>query len=116
MASFMLALPEDFLVSQSGRTKHLFRAAMRGIVPDAILERRDKIGFATPEKDWLQALERTAHEWIREAQFVPFLRPELMIERFDAMMAGRIAFSWQAWRWINFCRWYTRVLQPLTSI
>jgi asparagine synthase (glutamine-hydrolysing) len=115
MASFLFSLPEEFLVSDEGRTKHVFRAAMRGIVPDAILERRDKIGFATPERDWLLALGSRARDWMREAQFVPFLRPDPMIECFDAMMAGRVAFSWQAWRWINFCRWYTQVFQPLSS-
>jgi asparagine synthase (glutamine-hydrolysing) len=114
LASFLLALPEDFLVSPEGRTKHLFRAAMRGLVPQVVLDRRDKVGFATPEREWLLALGSTAREWIREAQFVPFLRPEPMLQQFDGMLAGRLEFSWQAWRWINFCRWYTRVLQPLS--
>ena len=41
-----LSMPEEFLLSQSGQTKHLFREAMRGIVPDQILDRRDKIGYA----------------------------------------------------------------------
>lgn len=31
-----------------GQTKRVLRAAMRGIVPDAILDRRDKTGFITP--------------------------------------------------------------------
>jgi asparagine synthase (glutamine-hydrolysing) len=115
LASFLLGLPEDYLVSPEGRTKHVFRAAMRGIVPDAILERRDKIGFATPEKEWLQALGNTSREWIREAHLVPFLRTDPMLQGFEAMLQGRLAFSWQAWRWINFCRWYTKVLQPLSS-
>ena len=35
----------------------MFRLAMRGMVPDSILDRRDKIGFATPERAWLSQLE-----------------------------------------------------------
>jgi asparagine synthase (glutamine-hydrolysing) len=39
---------------------------MRGIVPDQILDRRDKIGFSVPMRSWFAALkpwiaERLAH-------------------------------------------------------
>lgn len=50
IAEFLLSLPEEYLLSPQGETKHVFRAAMRGIVPDEILDRKDKIGFRTPEK------------------------------------------------------------------
>ena len=45
LAEFVLSLPESYLVSRDGETKYIFREAMRGIVPDEILNRRDKIGF-----------------------------------------------------------------------
>jgi asparagine synthase (glutamine-hydrolysing) len=35
-----------------GDTKKVLRTAMRGIVPDTILKRRDKNGFATPQATW----------------------------------------------------------------
>lgn len=36
-----------------GVTKKILRDAMRGIVPDEILDRRDKVGFEAPERTWL---------------------------------------------------------------
>ena len=48
-AEFLLSLPEEYLVSKSGETKSIFRESMKGIVPQRILGRKDKIGFATPE-------------------------------------------------------------------
>jgi asparagine synthase (glutamine-hydrolysing) len=36
-----------------GETKGVLRRAMRGIVPDSILDRRDKRGFETPVMPWL---------------------------------------------------------------
>jgi asparagine synthase (glutamine-hydrolysing) len=36
-----------------GVQKAVLRDAMRGVVPDAILDRRDKVGFATPQRAWL---------------------------------------------------------------
>ncbi len=55
MVEFLLSLPESFLLSPHGETKHIFRHAMRGIVPDIILTRRDKVGFETPERAWLSS-------------------------------------------------------------
>jgi asparagine synthase (glutamine-hydrolysing) len=115
LATFLFGLPEDYLVSKEGRTKHIFRMAMRGIVPDEILERRDKIGFATPEQEWLRSLSAQAREWLQDARSIPFLRVAPMLVEFDAMLAGKQPFRWQAWRWINFCRWYVKVFVPLQS-
>jgi asparagine synthase (glutamine-hydrolysing) len=56
LVNFAFHLPEEYLISKNGVSKSVFRAAMQGLVPDIILNRRDKIGFATPEKRWLQAL------------------------------------------------------------
>ena len=47
-------MPETFLISKSGTTKYILREAMRGIVPDAILDRSDKIGFAPDNSVWLE--------------------------------------------------------------
>ena len=50
LVEYLFSLPEEYLISDAGCSKYVFREAMRGIVPDAILDRQDKIGFATPEK------------------------------------------------------------------
>jgi asparagine synthase (glutamine-hydrolysing) len=52
VAEFALSLPTTFLYS-GGITKRLLREAMRGIVPDAILDRREKVGFEPPQAAWL---------------------------------------------------------------
>ena len=45
LVEFVLSLPENYLVSSSGETKHILKRALRGIVPDQILDRKDKVGF-----------------------------------------------------------------------
>lgn len=52
-ADFVSRLPDEYLVSSHGVTKSIFREAMRGIVPDVLLERRDKVQFVAPEAYWL---------------------------------------------------------------
>ena len=108
MADLLLGMPEEYLISPTGESKSVFRAAMRGIVPDAILDRRDKIGFATPEQQWLTALAPRLREILaRDVADVPMLKGDRVIAAFDAIIAGRRPFSWQLWRWFNFARWYT---------
>lgn len=109
-AELLLSLPEHYLISQSGETKSVFRAAMRGIVPDEILDRRDKIGFQTPEQLWLTSMEGTVREWLRADIGLPFLDQAEILREFESIIAGRKAFSWQVWRWVNFIRWYQHFL------
>jgi asparagine synthase (glutamine-hydrolysing) len=51
LAEFALALPPNRLMGEGGETKQLLRRAMRGIVPDAILERRE-MAFSVPLASW----------------------------------------------------------------
>ena len=110
MADFLLSLPESYLISPKGETKHVFRAAMRGIVPDEVLDRRDKIGFSTPEQEWLSAMAKTAQGWLRDSSDLPFIRKDEMLKQFARIVSGEREFSWQAWRWINFARWHDHFL------
>ena len=102
---FALSLPEHYLVSKAGETKHVFRRAMQGIVPDEILLRKDKIGFEPPEKEWLISIADQAREWLSEDMKIPFIRRGALLAEFEDVIAGRRPFSWQVWRWINFYRW-----------
>lgn len=106
MAQLLLSLPEEYLISPQGETKRVFRAAMRGIIPDDILDRRDKIGFETPEFHWLSGMAGTVRHWLAHGARIPFIdHPELM-QQFDAIMAGRRPCTTQLWRWINFIKWH----------
>ncbi|HNC19643.1 asparagine synthase (glutamine-hydrolyzing) [Accumulibacter sp.] len=107
MADFLLSLPEAYLISPGGETKRIFRAAMRGIVPDDVLDRRDKIGFATPEQEWLLGMADTVREWLSVDLHLPFFNQGEVLKEFDRITSGRKPFSWQVWRWINFSRWHT---------
>lgn len=105
MVNLLLSMPEEYLISLQGETKHVFRAAMRGIVPDDVLNRRDKIGFATPEQDWILGMVDTMREWLLVDLKLPFFDQPLVLKEFNHIAAGQKPFTWQVWRWINFSRW-----------
>lgn len=106
LADFTMGLPEEYLVSAQGESKRLLRAAMRGIVPDDVLDRRDKVGFATPERSWLFGISGVVRQWLLDDLGLPFLDQRKVLEAFDRIVSGKSPFTWQVWRWINFCCWY----------
>ncbi|WP_148713955.1 asparagine synthase (glutamine-hydrolyzing) [Chitinolyticbacter meiyuanensis] len=105
LAEFVLSLPEDYLLSPEGETKSVFRAALRGIVPDAILDRRDKIGFQTPEYHWLSERADELEHTLSAAECLPFLDVEQVRLTVRAMLRGERPWQATGWRLINVCRW-----------
>jgi asparagine synthase (glutamine-hydrolysing) len=106
LAEFALSLPDDLLIGNDGTTKMLLRSAMRGVVPDPILDRRDKIGFATPEGRWF-----TENAALRGALRLAVTRPlpdcfaaglELQLQ---AVAEGQAPYRAEVWRAWNALRW-----------
>src|SRR5262249_27442278 len=101
LVQFLLSLPEEFIIGEDGTSKAVFREAMRGLVPDQILARRDKVGFATPEGDWLRML----HHWVSEvfesdvASALPWLRPDKVRAHWKGIIAGGKPMTSYVWRW-----------------
>lgn len=52
LVEFLFSLPDNYKIN-GGVTKVIIRQSMRGIVPNEILDRKDKIGYEPPQKRWL---------------------------------------------------------------
>jgi asparagine synthase (glutamine-hydrolysing) len=110
LAEFALALPEEYIVDDTGLSKAVFRRAMRGLVPDEILDRRDKIGFATPEHAWLLEMAPLAERLLSDESLarIPALRPAVMREQWRGILERRVPRDFRAWRWLNLVEWAHR--------
>lgn len=106
LAELLFSMPEEYLISRSGETKSIFRAAMRDIVPNNILHRKDKIGFETNEGDWMLREAPRLRSMLKDTAIIPFINQNKLLEMFDEYVAGRRVYSSQVWRWINYCLWY----------
>jgi asparagine synthase (glutamine-hydrolysing) len=107
LTELLFSLPEEWLVGPDGTTKRILRDAMRGLVPDAVIDRRDKVGFETPEAEWQErlAMQPNDHE-----HPIGFLRPG----RTDTLTGGLTEreLRWGSrshWRLINLRRWVALV-------
>ena len=57
------SIPSRYLI-QDARAKAVLRDAMRGIVPDSILDERRKVGFNAPIKDLLDIYDLKTREYL----------------------------------------------------
>ncbi|MDZ4070734.1 MAG: asparagine synthase (glutamine-hydrolyzing) [Sediminibacterium sp.] len=105
LANLFLTMPEEYLISSKGETKHVFRNAMRGIVPDSVLNRKDKIGFETPERKLLMCMGPVLNDWISNDLNLPFLNISKIKLEINNVVNGKRPYSKQIWRWLNFLRW-----------
>ena len=105
MAEFCMSLPEEYLVDMQGCSKSIFRKAMRGLVPDAVLDRKDKVGFATPERQWIHVLSDWVEATLADAASAPFLRMDAARKEWRSIRDGHSPFDWRVWRWLCYVRW-----------
>jgi asparagine synthase (glutamine-hydrolysing) len=108
LMKFVFELPEDFIISQ-GLRKRLLRDSLKNKIPDEILQRRDKIGFATPESLWL--LEETMKKHIEHILTADKLlcEPYIDVKRTRQMIEGHLSkkkdYGRQIWRTIFLEEW-----------
>ena len=109
LVEFVLGLPDVYKL-EGGVTKRVLREAMRGVLPEKVRTRMDKIGFATAEEDWLRTQQPGAfRSAMREAVDAGggVLRREAL-DLLEQVIDGRRAFSFLPWRLISFGAWMRR--------
>lgn len=91
---------------QYGKSKYLLREAMKDILPEEIYNRTDKIGFATPEKNWFIELQPYFKEIISQLKNDEYVNWEEFYQNFDAIYENALNTSTlRLWRFINFALW-----------
>lgn len=97
----------DFEKVGGGISKKALRSAMRGSVPDIVLDRRDKMGFVTAETLWVRRDEpKRFRAAVDDAvQRLPSLLSPTLLNRFDEVLAGRRPFDHRYWRAISASHW-----------
>jgi asparagine synthase (glutamine-hydrolysing) len=109
LVDLLFSLPEEHLLALDGTRKAVFRHAMRGIVPDSILDRRDKIGFSVPMMAWFESLRPWVSDRLSLAARLPCLIGHQVDMRRMALLSGRPwGDPFLAWRWVSLATWAER--------
>jgi asparagine synthase (glutamine-hydrolysing) len=103
LTEFVMTLPEDWLIGADGTSKRILREAVRGLVPDEIVDRRDKIGFETPEAGWI---ERLGAEPVDPEHPIGMLRQGRIATVTGGFSESELRWAPSShWRLINLRRW-----------
>lgn len=90
LVEYVAGLPLN-LKLRDGWTKYCLRRGAQNVVPKKILERKDKIGFATPEEEWFRcALKDEIRQTFHQASFLPeFIKLPDLQNHFAAFVHGK---------------------------
>jgi asparagine synthase (glutamine-hydrolysing) len=111
IADFALSVPAAWLRS-AGTSKALLRDAGRGVVPDAVLARRDKVGFEPPQARWLRVPGFRAR--IGEVLLDPAARERGLYDSAaieDDLAAGAWRDPGAIWRALNAELWLRELVE-----
>jgi asparagine synthase (glutamine-hydrolysing) len=103
LVEFVLALPNEFKF-HDGWSKFVQRKASENVLPDSIVWRRDKLGFATPQRAWKQALLGPLREFIVQADVPPFIDRQKLVGMLDADLATAVSAS-EFWQTVFLLKW-----------
>jgi asparagine synthase (glutamine-hydrolysing) len=109
MVEFTAHLPPHLNMG-GGRTKDILKRAVKGLVPDEIIDRK-KQGFSLPVKQWLRGpLAALAERSIFESRLRDrgLFDYDVLRGIVDAHRSGRANYDTLIWGLINVSQWYDR--------
>ncbi len=109
LVEFAATLPGAMKI-KAGRTKHILKEAVRGLIPDEVLD-RPKEGFVLPVDHWLlndlrDLVEDTLHP--DRLAHHGLLRPEQVRALLDEHYARQANHGPRIWNLLMFQRWWER--------
>ncbi|MBV1695831.1 MAG: asparagine synthase (glutamine-hydrolyzing) [Hyphomicrobiales bacterium] len=110
LVEFSLALGNDHKIV-GGDTKRVLRRAMADVLPTAVRERRDKLGFATPEQAWFRGpLRGVIHDGVEAtlARYPDLIDAAGTRALREEMLDRRRSVDFVLWRIVNLGLWGER--------
>lgn len=108
-ADFLFSLPPDHIVSPRGDRKHVFREAMRGILPEPIRTRRDKIGFFADDGLWLRSNRARFETYLDEVSAIPAFDSDKTNAYLRGFFEEGQGSAQQVWRIFMFAIWSAKM-------
>lgn len=108
LVEFVFTLPMSKII-RDGTTKMILRESMRGVLPESIRNRRDKMGFGTPAETWFRTVLREPFRDILSSKSFEdrgYCDVRKIKESFDTFCGGKNLMSSTVWRWINLELWF----------
>ena len=104
LIDYVFKIPSVYKIHR-GWSKYLLRESMKGIVPNEIIYRTDKIGFTTPEYSWLVSLKDQLREYLT-GSLEEYIEVQKLIKDWGVILdaQSKIGIT-NIWKFINFAIW-----------
>jgi asparagine synthase (glutamine-hydrolysing) len=106
-----LTLPAEKLIKKAA-TKYILRQAMKGILPEKIRNRQDKIPFATPWDKWFRAekMRKQILGILDSGKFRDrgYLNPKKCLKDYHDHLNEKINIAKEIWKWLNLELWLSK--------
>jgi asparagine synthase (glutamine-hydrolysing) len=97
-----------------GNTKVILRQAMKGLVPETIINRMDKKGFSNPRDKWFRTekFQELIGDTINGTTFrnLGYFNVAKANEQYINHLSGRHDHSKEIWKWINMSVWHEELI------
>jgi len=107
LVEFAFSMPWDQKIRR-GTRKYILRNAMRGLIPESVRNRQDKIGFNTPEDIWIKKYYKDEFfDIINSPSFQqrPYFDTREMKQEINNYLRGRRNIESTIWVWIVLELW-----------
>ena len=108
LIEYVFGLPPEQKINR-GVTKVILRNTMRGIIPERIRNRADKMAFGTPEEIWFRTILRNRiYEIITSKSFAErgYFDVHKVKKGFEEHCEGKIHLNLAIWRYVNLELWF----------
>lgn len=107
VVKFVFSLTDEAII-KDGWNKRILRDATRGLLPEEINRRRNKIGFTTPQNEWFMRLKNHFYGIFLSESFAnrPYVDAKAVLEAFEGWIKGaNDVDSMVFWRFLNLELW-----------
>jgi len=108
LIEYIFSLSDDAIIKNSWN-KRILRDATKGLLPESIRMRRNKIGFTTPEGEWFMRLKNRFYAVFMSPEFAsrPYFNQPEVVKAFEGFIAGtNNSNSLLFWRLLNLEYWF----------
>lgn len=102
------------MIIHNGETKFILREALKGIIPEKIRKRQDKIGYLTPEDEWFRTGRWQEFIWeiLKSPSFAgrEIFNVEKVQTLYQKHLDKRINISREIWKWVNLELWFRKYI------
>ncbi len=103
---YLFSLPDEAII-KNGWNKYILRKAVSDLLPSMIVNRRNKIGFTTPENEWFLRMKNRIYGIFMSESFLnrPYFNQPEVIKALQKFIEGKNDDTLLFWRLLNVELW-----------